>query len=75
MRLWPQWRAALVIVKPHGIAAFGTVWTATDTELERTVAVKIPRKEQPNATETESDQLVNWFADIQKVAWTTGGIG
>jgi serine/threonine protein kinase len=29
-----------------GVGAFGSVWSARDTELDRTVAVKIPRKGQ-----------------------------
>jgi len=36
-----------------GAGHFGTVWMARDTELERTVAVKVPRKEQLDATGVE----------------------
>ena len=36
-----------------GTGAFGTVWKAQDTELDRTVAIKIPRKDQLSAEETE----------------------
>ncbi len=36
-----------------GIGAFGAVWKAQDTELDRTVAVKIPRQGQLSAEETE----------------------
>ncbi len=36
-----------------GVGAFGTVWKARDTELDRTVAVKVPRKGQLDLRETE----------------------
>ena len=36
-----------------GIGAFGTVWRAKDTELDRSVAIKIPRKEQLEPAEAE----------------------
>lgn len=36
-----------------GAGAFGTVWMAKDTELDRSVAVKVPRKGQLDAHETE----------------------
>ena len=34
------------LVERLGMGQFGTVWMARDTELDRTVAVKIPRQEQ-----------------------------
>ncbi|QDU91353.1 Serine/threonine-protein kinase PrkC [Pirellulimonas nuda] len=34
------------LIERLGIGAFGTVWKAQDTKLDRTVAVKIPRKGQ-----------------------------
>ena len=37
-----------------GIGAFGEVWTAHDSELDRTVAIKLPRKGQLTAEEAES---------------------
>jgi serine/threonine protein kinase len=36
-----------------GTGAFGTVWKAKDTKLDRSVAVKIPRKEQLSSSEAE----------------------
>ena len=36
-----------------GAGAFGAVWKALDTQLDRTVAVKVPRKGQLTAAETE----------------------
>ena len=36
-----------------GQGAFGSVWKALDTELDRTVAIKIPRKDQLSSTEAE----------------------
>ena len=41
-----------------GIGAFGAVWKARDTELDRTVAVKIPRKGQLDPTEMEQFDYV-----------------
>lgn len=36
-----------------GMGAYGTVWKAHDTELDRLVAIKIPRREQLDQTDTE----------------------
>jgi WD40 repeat protein/tetratricopeptide (TPR) repeat protein len=36
-----------------GMGAFGSVWKARDTELDRVVALKVPRKGQLTAAETE----------------------
>jgi len=41
------------LVERLGIGSFGAVWKAHDTELDRIVAVKIPRKEQISADETQ----------------------
>ena len=37
----------LVLVRRLGAGSFGTVWKARDTELDRMVAVKVPRKDAP----------------------------
>ena len=39
-------------IEQIGIGAFGTVWKARDTQLDRTVAIKIPRKGQLTPEET-----------------------
>lgn len=41
------------LIKQLGVGAFGSVWEARDTELDRVVAVKIPRKDQLSRGETE----------------------
>ena len=41
------------LVERIGVGAFGSVWRALDSELDRTVAVKIPRKGQLDPEETE----------------------
>ena len=41
------------LVEQLGMGAFGAVWRARDTKLDRIVAVKIPRRGQLNAEETE----------------------
>ncbi len=42
------------LVERIGIGAFGEVWSAHDSELDRTVAVKIPRKGQLTTEEAEA---------------------
>ncbi len=41
------------LVRELGMGKFGSVWMARDSELDRTVAIKIPRKGALNAAETE----------------------
>jgi WD40 repeat protein/serine/threonine protein kinase len=41
------------LIQRVGVGAFGSVWKARDTELDRTVAVKIPRKDKVEAVELE----------------------
>ncbi len=39
-----HWLGQFELVRELGVGRFGSVWMARDTELDRTVAVKIPRK-------------------------------
>lgn len=41
------------LVEHLGMGQFGTVWMARDTELDRTVAIKIPRQEQISRSDVE----------------------
>lgn len=53
-RLGPQQIGHFKLVEQLGMGAFGAVWKALDTELDRTVAVKIPRKGQLTQEETDA---------------------
>ena len=41
------------LLQPVGVGRFGRVWKARDTELDRIVAIKVPRKGQLDTAETE----------------------
>ncbi len=49
----PETLGHFKLVRQVGRGAYGSVWMAFDTELQRTVAIKIPRKGQLTAAETE----------------------
>lgn len=51
------------LVARVGIGGFGTVWKARDTELDRTVAVKIPRKGQ-----LEPGEIEQFFREARSAA-------
>ena len=41
------------LIEKLGMGAFGSVWKSKDAELDRTVAIKIPRKDQLSQRESE----------------------
>ena len=49
----PQKIAHFELLHALGTGAFGTVWKAKDTKLDRTVAVKVPRKSRLEGAEAE----------------------
>lgn len=51
------------LIEELGVGAFGSVWKARDKRLDRTVAVKIPRKDRLTPTEAE-----NFFLEARAAA-------
>jgi len=51
------------LVERLGMGAFGAVWKARDTQLDRTVAVKVPRKDQ-----LDSDEIEKFFREARSAA-------
>ena len=49
----PRTLGQFELLEQVGMGRFGSVWKARDTTLDRTVAVKIPRKEQLSAEEVD----------------------
>jgi hypothetical protein len=49
----PQTIGHFELIRPLGSGSFGTVWMAHDVHLDRTVAIKVPRKEQLSPEEIE----------------------
>ncbi len=49
----PQTLGQFELLERVGIGKFGSVWKALDIQLDRIVALKVPRKDQLNATEAE----------------------
>ena len=49
----PKTVAHFTLVERLGAGSFGTVWKARDTQLDRDVAIKIPRKGQLDSRETD----------------------
>jgi serine/threonine protein kinase len=46
--------AQFELLEQVGVGAFGSVWKARDLELDRTVAIKIPRKGQLDSAEASN---------------------
>ena len=49
----PRTIAHFELLEQVGVGAFGSVWKARDTELDRVVALKIPRRSQLDPAETQ----------------------
>jgi len=49
----PRFMGRFELLDRLGVGSFGTVWRARDPELDRTVAIKIPRKGQLSTPEAE----------------------
>jgi tRNA A-37 threonylcarbamoyl transferase component Bud32 len=46
------------LLNPVGAGAFGTVYEARDTELDRVVAIKVPRADRPGTTTAETERFL-----------------
>src|SRR5262245_40256758 len=46
------------LLHPVGAGAFGTVYEARDTELDRIVAIKVPRTDRVGGTASETDRFL-----------------
>lgn len=59
----PQSLGQFELIDQLGMGAFGTVWKARDTSLDRSVAIKIPRKDRLTPAETD-----NFFREARAAA-------
>ena len=55
------------LIDQVGVGAFGTVYKARDTELDRIVAIKIPRGGQLGSTSGDADRFgVSWMVMVMQ---------